>query len=222
MTNLPAPRRAERLLESLGADTEFSDDVIGDLAEEFEIRAMADGVGAARRWYYRESLRVAPYLVRDWWRGLRANDIGRLAATICFSGAALMAFDVATRLAWFTVDPGLVSLWKALHARGDGWVLVFPAIMLLWTVVDGMVGGYVAARVGRRAPLASALALAVVSAVIMVVEDVLSPSSWIVLPFRVLNVMAIVGGVLAGGMLSASRGARRADVHRPDASSNAG
>ena len=89
MSHLPVPHRMERLLEALGADTEVRDAVIGDLAEEFAIRAEMDGVGAARRWYFRESLRVAPYLVRDWWRGLTARDAWYFTRVVGVSSVAL-------------------------------------------------------------------------------------------------------------------------------------
>jgi hypothetical protein len=39
MSDSLAPRTAERLLEAIGADTEFRDSVIGDLAKEFGINA---------------------------------------------------------------------------------------------------------------------------------------------------------------------------------------
>ena len=41
------PRVAEAVLESLGAQPEFRDDVLGDLAEELAIRAGWDGERAA-------------------------------------------------------------------------------------------------------------------------------------------------------------------------------
>ncbi len=218
MTDLPAPRRVERVLEAFGADTEFRDAVIGDLAEEFAIRAREDGVGAARRWYYRESLRVAPYLLRDWWRGLRSDEVWHLTKAVGVAGAALITLDIVTRVVLFAVDPGLVSLWKALYAMGDGWVFVFPALMLLWTVVDGVFGGYVAARLGRRAPLATALALAAAAAAVMALDAVMTPHRGaLVLAFRALNVMAIVAGVVAGGALGAMRVTRDDDAVVADA-----
>ena len=170
MSDLPVPRRMERLLESFGADTEFRDAVIGDLAEEFAIRASEDGVHAARRWYRREALRVAPYLVRDWWRGLRGKDRWYYARTVVLSGVALYLFDLGTRLAMYAIDPGLRSVWDALREFGDAGLFLFPVLMLVWTLVDGVFGGYIAARIGRRAPLTSALALGAACAAFMIVE----------------------------------------------------
>lgn len=79
MSDLAPPRSAERALEALGADPDFCEAVIGDLAEEFAIRAAWDGPVVARRWYFRESLRVAPHLLRNWWGCLQRRDIGYFA-----------------------------------------------------------------------------------------------------------------------------------------------
>lgn len=73
----PVPRAAERLLEGLGADAEYREALLGDLAEEYATRLAYDGPGAARRWYRREALRVAPHLLRDWTRRLRWRGAAR-------------------------------------------------------------------------------------------------------------------------------------------------
>ncbi|HEX7242371.1 MAG TPA: permease prefix domain 2-containing transporter, partial [Longimicrobiaceae bacterium] len=57
------PRTAERLLEALGAEPELRDALLGDLAEDFATRAADQGERAARRRYWREALRAAPYLL---------------------------------------------------------------------------------------------------------------------------------------------------------------
>jgi hypothetical protein len=67
------PITVERLLEALGTKTDFRDGLLGDLAEEFALRAEREGAPATRRWYYRESIRATPHLLRDWARGLRVS-----------------------------------------------------------------------------------------------------------------------------------------------------
>jgi hypothetical protein len=64
--------------------------VLGHLAEEFDLRARYD-VRSARRWYPREALRVAPYLLRNWWRMRRREDIKRCAGV--FAGYAATRLD---------------------------------------------------------------------------------------------------------------------------------
>ncbi len=56
---------SERLLIVLGADPEFVAAVLGDLAEEYAIRAGRDGRLVARLWYAREAMRSAPHVVRS-------------------------------------------------------------------------------------------------------------------------------------------------------------
>ena len=63
-----SPTVAERLLQAIGADPVFAEVVLGDLAEEFALRAARDGVVAARWWYTCEALRSAPHLIRSWLR----------------------------------------------------------------------------------------------------------------------------------------------------------
>jgi hypothetical protein len=52
----------EQLLHFIGADLAFADDVLGDLAEERERRALRDGTRSASWWYVREAVRAAPHL----------------------------------------------------------------------------------------------------------------------------------------------------------------
>lgn len=79
--------KTEALLESLGADPAFAEDVLGDLAEEYALRAEQDGVAAARRWYAREALRSAPHLVRNAIRHLGPRGRARLA--VLFTGVVV-------------------------------------------------------------------------------------------------------------------------------------
>jgi hypothetical protein len=79
------PRTAERLLGSLGARPEFRDPLLGDMDEEYADRVRRHGEQAARRWYWRESLRTAPHLVHDWRRSLAARDVRRLGSVVLAS-----------------------------------------------------------------------------------------------------------------------------------------
>lgn len=200
MSDSCAPRKAERLLEALGADTDFRDSVVGDLAEEFGIRLQSDGPGAARRWYYRESLRVAPYLLHDWCRHLRWSHLGYFANVVLWSSLAAIVLDLSVRLGVSTLLllTGGVTLDELPHSVG------FVALMLAWTLIDGAGAGYVAARIGRRAPLPSALLVALTWMGLMI------RSGWHVVPswFLAVNVIMMVSGVIAGGAVPASRSAR--------------
>lgn len=200
MSHPCAPRKTERLLEALGADTDFRDSVIGDLAEEFEIRLQWDGPRAARRWYYRESLRVAPYLLRDWWRTLRLRHIGHFAVVVLLSSLGAIVLDFLIRL-------GLIRLLATRGVPLDALPSLpgAVALLLLWTLVDAAFAGYVAARIGRRAPLPSALLVGVVWVCVMILSGWQHVPRW----FLALNVTMMMTGSVAGGAIPALRSARR-------------
>jgi hypothetical protein len=201
MSDSPVPRRAERLLEALGADTDFREWVIGDLAEEFEIRVQWDGRKAARRWYYRECFRVAPYLLRDWARNLRLKQVGYLGLVVVCATAGTLVLDVAVRL----VLNNLLVITKGM-TLGDvpTRTVVFPSFMLIWTAVDGLFAGYVAAHVGRRAPLPSAMLVALTWMGLMLLSGWHTVPAW----FLALNVTMMAAGTIAGGAMTALRSAR--------------
>src|SRR5579875_1462211 len=112
MSTVGPPARVERILDALGGDREFSHDIIGDLAEEFAIRVAWDGPVAARRWYYAECFRVAPHLLRDWRRSLRARDVLALIATTNGPIAAAMITEAVLHLGVFGGARLLgISLW---------------------------------------------------------------------------------------------------------------
>lgn len=98
-TRAEAASLAERLLQSLGAEHDFAEAVLGDLAEEYAIRTARDGAAAARRWYAREALRSAPHLVWSWFQHASRYDRARLTAMlagIAFT-LAILVVAVVTR-----------------------------------------------------------------------------------------------------------------------------
>jgi hypothetical protein len=148
------PRTAELLLESLGVRSTFHEALLGDLAEEFALRVERDGVAPARRWYYRESVRVAPHLLRAWGRGLHARDLRRLAslvfASYCFT---IMLIFLGTMVAGSVAD--LFGSPRGLAPHRS------PALWLSVGGVCTLTAGYIAAWLDSRAPLANTVALGV-------------------------------------------------------------
>ncbi|HEU4565169.1 MAG TPA: permease prefix domain 2-containing transporter [Gemmatimonadaceae bacterium] len=92
-TPSPAPRQAsppaEALLRAIGAEPAFAEAVLGDLAEEYALRASRDGEAAARWWYAREALRSTPHLIRSAARHARRHRPALVAAWL--AGGALAA-----------------------------------------------------------------------------------------------------------------------------------
>jgi hypothetical protein len=196
----PPPRRAERLLEALGADPYLREVVLGDLAEEHALRTRWQGEHAARRWYYHEGLRTVPFLLRGWWRRLRPSDVASLVLAVAVSWVAASV-----------VHRGLVFAFGFVPL-----MLVYPpsplvaAVILLWTTIDGLFAGYVAAWVGRRAPLPSALAWALTLLTMMALAQDHPAPAW----FRVVNAIVMVVAVLGGGMLRVVRASAREPASR--------
>jgi hypothetical protein len=206
MSDSSAPRKAELILQSLGANTEFRETVVGDLAEEFALRAGWDGPAAARRWYYRECLRVAPYLLRDWWRELHRNDVGHLAnmlgiASVCMLALQPLLMLIVRGIAFALGTPRatIVSMWESPIGS-----VVLPVTLLLFALGEGALGGYVAARLGRRAPLPTMLSLGVVWATLIIVSNLLAGQSSSASPipvwFRIANATTMMTGIIAGGV----------------------
>ena len=151
------PRTAEVLLESLGAQASFREPLLGDLAEGFALRVERDGVGAARRWYYRESLRATPHLLEDWRRSLRAPDIRHLAGVVLSAYFLTMVLVfLALALAGGAADALGFSL-RVLPAPSDRARLL--PLWLLGEIMCTLMAGYIAAWLDRRAPLTTAVAL---------------------------------------------------------------
>lgn len=202
------PRAAERLLMSLGADSEFADEVIGDLAEEFALRVRWDGVPAARRWYYGEGFRVAPYLLRDWWRErVRADAVHVMTAVVVASLVTWVVEKVAAR----NLDPVVVAWWRVV-----GQSPVYFGSMLSWTLLDGLLCGYLAARIGRRAPVVSTLVAAAWWAAfgfgVSLVGGWMFAGSMGQMWYRAINPLVLGGGILIGGLWRAARSGRRTAI----------
>lgn len=192
------PRTPERLLEALGAEPEFRDALLGDLAEEFAIRAAYDGDHSARRWYWMEAFRVAPHLLRDWARRLRPRGVARLAGAVgaayfsvgAFAYAVLVVLEaVVERIRGQTTLP-----WHDPHA---GTLALCG--LLLGDVAVAATGGWLAAKLEDRSPAVAAAALGVVWAMISVLAPLplrASLPAWYLLG----QTVAVLAGSMLGGV----------------------
>ena len=151
------PPTAEVLLRSIGARTSFCEPLLGDLAEGFAVRVERDGPDSARRWYYREAIRATPHLLGDWRRSLRGPDIRHLAGVVLTSYVfALMIVFLGATLTRITAG----ALGFSPQLRPGPFSRV--ELLVLWLPLEitcTVLGGYIAAWLDERAPLASAIAL---------------------------------------------------------------
>jgi hypothetical protein len=192
------PLTVERLLEALGPRTDFRDGVLGDIAEEFALRAERDGSVAARRWYYREAIRTTPHLLRDWARCLHARDVEHLVSAIIASFVLLLVLEVILLRTAFILLAAL-GVAPALLPPSLG-VLYVTAVELALVGMSAITGGFIAAWIGRRTPLVSALAFGVVwlCAVVAgcaVVQN--GPPVW----YEACAILVMMVGTTIGGIL---------------------
>jgi len=93
------PTTAERFLLALGADPDFLDGVLGDLAEEYAHRLDAHGRPAATTWWLGELVRSMPHLIRSALRhgGPRAYlRVGAIMLTLALS-LAVVGLEIVRR-----------------------------------------------------------------------------------------------------------------------------
>jgi hypothetical protein len=189
------PRLPLCILSALGARAEFRDAVLGDIAEEYHVRAGMQGGHAARAWYVREACRAVPCLIRD---GVRHLGVGGIAHVIT---AALKAYASIV-----VVGVVLFPLAKLLRHSTIMPVAV-TAVVVGLTV--SLLGGYLAARFGRRAPLLSSVALGVfwavvyAAALLVLLERVtqLAVPTW----YNIAGPAIILTGTALGGICRVAR-----------------
>lgn len=155
-TVLLPPRVAEQMVAALIPEPELRDSVLGDLYEDHAALAVDAGPRAAARWYWSQALRSTPRLLSASAARLTARDWLTMSAVVIGAYACLAALVVASTV--------LIDLTLARRLSADGVAIV----SLLASAACGVGGGYVAALLGRRAPLASAIALGAFCSVVAV------------------------------------------------------
>jgi len=206
------PRVAESLLAALLPSGDCRETVLGDLAEEHADRVATYGVGAAARWYWRESMRTVPHAMRAWLRGLRYPE----AALLMMIAPAML---VVGQLFQYSLMALVVWSWGTVP---DSWNILFAAWrdvrefrpVVAHTVFAAgwlipIASGYIAARLDRRAPLAGAIAVGVLQVLLGLVGIGVRPPSTTPgsLALFILMLSGWLASAMSGGMLGVWRGA---------------
>lgn len=190
------PRFAVAILEGVGAPTKFTEQVIGDLHEEFYDRSLARGAGHAKRWYWVQTLMALPHGIGCAFRARTWRAAGRLFANavrawLVLSVVMLVVAGVLIGAAeWFGLPlpqppiPQLNRLW---------WMNWVPVV-----AVECFLMGYVAAWLDRVRPLATAAMLALIWCVLhvgwLLIQPEVAPLFTAV--YTVVISMAIMSGAL--------------------------
>jgi hypothetical protein len=205
------PHIAEAMLRSLGAQSGFCEPLLGDLAEGFATRVDRDGIDSARRWYWRETIRAVPHLLADWRRSLRAPDIRHLAGVVLTSYVFMAMFVfLGVALAQGAADAlGSISGTPAYQFSRVQLVALWLPVAIASTVL----GGYLAAWLDKRAPLASAIAVGLTWAAISLVVGGITREHAVPLWYWLFAAALQVLGPTVGGLLCVRRLGRPPQDH---------
>jgi hypothetical protein len=187
------PRTLHIALAALNVDRGLREAIVGDLVEERTVLAAARGERFADRWVVSQVLRSMPALAHA---ALRA---GGTRAVVRVLGAAVGAFVTVLTVA-------SASAAIAFGAFSPRTVARFALVVLAVDLAYCVAGGYLGARLGRVAPLASAVAVGVLGILLSAVTAGGATPGWYSLALQLLLVPATaVGGWLRARQLVAER-----------------
>jgi hypothetical protein len=143
------PAFADALVTGLSASPSTANEILGDLAEEWQAHVEQDGHAAAKRWYWGQAFRAIPHLLQQWW--LQSNwtaIVVVLAAAVV--ARLLLAFAGAGATHALLRSGGE---WQPLHPDPHWitWVMM-PVLLATAAFTNVAVGASIAAVV-RRAPM---------------------------------------------------------------------
>jgi hypothetical protein len=153
--------------------------LVGDLVEEYALRASAISPAAALRWCLLQACASAPPLL---WGRLRR------AAWIATVGVALLAYT-AVGVVEFVVNRAMANPAAAgpIAYTLPGLIIPFPTVVLI---------AYFAARIRRRAPLMLGAIMLLMVTIMTVTSAETVPTWYRIAYFLVGPAAALIGGAL--------------------------
>lgn len=180
----------ETVLAGLNVDRALRDAITGDLIEERAELAAAHGNRFADRWMRRQILWSVPSFVLA---AVRNGGVRLMAATVGAACAALLAVG-----ALIGVSAAVVS--SLVSPATIGRLMIFALVIDL---AYGAAGGYLAARLGRAAPLGAAFVLGVLGVSLTAISGG-DTQSW----YRPALQILLIPAAVSGGWLRARHLAR--------------
>lgn len=180
----------ETVLAGLNVDRALRDAITGDLIEERAELAAAHGNRFADRWMRHQILRSVPSFVLG---AVRNGGVRLMAAIVGAAFAALLAVS-----ALIGVSAAVVSSLVSPEAIGRSMMFA-----LVIDLVYGTAGGYLAARLGRAAPLGAAFVLGVLGVLLTAIAGG-DTQSW----YRPALQILLIPAAVSGGWLRARHLAR--------------
>ena len=176
-----SPTVLDIVLAGLNVERGLREALIGDLMEESAELAAAHGVRSANRWLRWQVM-----------RSVRVMAYGALRA----GGARLLVGVLTAAVAALALVMGVIGVSAAAFGEwlAPETIRRFGVLVLALDLAYGVAGGYLAARFGRSAPLASALAFGVLAVAASVVSTAEVEHRWYPLALQLLLVPATLGG----------------------------
>jgi hypothetical protein len=187
-----SPAVVEIVLAGLNVDRDLRDAITGDLIEERAELAAVHGERSADRWMRQQVLRSVPVFVQA---AVRTGGFRLLAAIVGAALAALLAISLLIGAS--------AALLSALVSAETIARLTIVALAI--DLAYGAAGGYLAARLGRAAPLGAAFVLGVLGVSLTLMAGV-DANGW----YRSALQLLLIPAAVSGGWLRARHLARRA------------
>jgi hypothetical protein len=187
-----SPSLVETVLAGLNVDRALRDAITGDLIEERAGVAALHGERSADRWMRKQILHSVPPFVQA---AARNGGLRLLAAIVGAALAALLAVSLLIGAS--------IALWSTLVSPETIGRLTIVAFAI--DLAYGAAGGYLAARLGRAAPLGAAFVLGVLGVALTLLSGGDAPG-W----YRPALSLLLIPATVSGGWLRARHLARRA------------
>jgi hypothetical protein len=147
MTMKP-PAFADALVSGLSASPATANEILGDLAEEWQEHVDQDGPANAKRWYWGQALRAIPHLIQQWKRESPWTVVvGVVVVAVVARVLVALAGAVATAALYHSAS---YDGWQTSPIRP--WRVVFMLGVGVATLMNFGVGALIAFLM-RRAPL---------------------------------------------------------------------
>ena len=157
------PWFTERLLDSFIENPEVSEDMLGDLTEEWHQRAERQGPRAASWWYRKQAAKSVVHLIR--------SGSGPALTPALFGAALAAALPLLLFTAWASVTTSMADLLMSMFGNGGGdggetlpltrtAPAVWAARALIAAFACGVMGGFLLALRSRVAGMVQVTLLA--------------------------------------------------------------